>query len=153
MKCHLRSIVCVLLLAGFARGAGADPTVVSNSALYDALGGNPGIAALVETFTARLVSDPRSAPMFQDVDLAKLKTRLREQFCEVSGGPCVYKGKDMETAHAGVDITKAHFNAVVEMLQDAMDGERVAFRDQNRLLARLAPMHRQIVNSAPGRSH
>ncbi|MEO7336926.1 MAG: hypothetical protein ABIV63_10125, partial [Caldimonas sp.] len=57
---------------------------------------------------------------------------------------------DMHTVHDGVDITKAHFNAVVEMLQQAMETQGIAFRDQNRLLALLAPMHRAIVNASPG---
>ena len=38
-------------------------------------------------------------------------------------------------------------NALVEVLQDTMDAQGIPFRDQNRLLARLAPMHREIINT------
>jgi hemoglobin len=51
----------------------------------------------------------------------------------------------MADAHAHLGITRADFNALVEHLQDAMDAARVPFATQNRLLARLAFSHRDIV--------
>ena len=69
------------------------------------------------------------------------------QLCEVSGGPCRRGGKDMKKAHSGVDITTSDFNAMVEVLQASMDAQGIGFRTQNQLLARLAPMHRDIVNA------
>ena len=81
------------------------------------------------------------------MDQAKLKTQLVSQFCAVSGGPCKYTGVDMKKAHAGYDITRANFNALVEVLQQSMDARGIAFTVQNRLLARLAPMHREVINT------
>jgi hemoglobin len=69
------------------------------------------------------------------------------QFCEVSGGPCKRKGPDMKKAHSGMDITKSNFNALVEVLQQAMEAQGIAFTTQNKLLAQLAPMHRDIINT------
>ncbi|WP_339332735.1 hypothetical protein [uncultured Maricaulis sp.] len=51
----------------------------------------------------------------------------------------------MASVHADHGITTAEFNALVENLQDAMDAEGVPFGMQNRLLARLAPMHGDVV--------
>jgi hemoglobin len=85
-------------------------------------------------------------PFFKEVDQARLKAELVTQFCQVSGGPCTRSGKDMKRVHAGFDIDRASFNALVEVLQQAMDAQGIAFGVQNRLLARLAPMHRDIVN-------
>ena len=44
-----------------------------------------------------------------------------------------------------LDIGKEHFNALVEVLQQSMDAKGVPFRAQNAMLARLAPMHRDII--------
>jgi hemoglobin len=52
----------------------------------------------------------------------------------------------MLRVQSGIDINRASFNATVEVLQQAMDAQGVAFSAQNRLLAQLAPMHRDIVN-------
>jgi hemoglobin len=65
----------------------------------------------------------------------------------VSGGPCRRKGPDMKQAHAGMDINKNNFNALVEVLQQAMEAQGIAFTTQNKLLAKLAPMHRDIINT------
>jgi hemoglobin len=123
--------------------AGAQPA--ADGALYRALGEKPGIDRLVQDFAARLLVDARMKPFFAQANAKRLTTQLADQFCAVSGGPCVYKGADMKTAHANLDITKGDFNALVEVLQQSMDAQGIAFADQNRLLARLAPMHRDVI--------
>ena len=94
----------------------------------------------------RLVADPRTSEFFKKTNQAHLKEMLSQQFCVVAGGPCVYTGVPMKLAHQDMDISKGDFNALVEVLQAAMDAQHVPFATQNQLLARLAPMHRDIVN-------
>ena len=92
------------------------------------------------------MADPRLQPFFKDTNLTNLKEQLVSQICMVSGGPCKYAGADMKSVHADFEIRKGDFNALVEVLQQAMDAQGIAFTAQNRLLARLAPMHRDIIN-------
>ena len=141
-----RTALLGLALLGLALAAGPAHAQTSD-ALFQDLGGQPGLVALMEDFMPRLLADARMNPFFRDVDQTKLKAQLVSQFCAVSGGSCQHKGPDMKKAHAGVDITRANFNALVEVLQDSMDARGVAFSVQNRLLARLAPMHREVVNT------
>ena len=117
-----------------------------DDSLYQQLGGQPGLVKLMDDFMQRLLADARMNPFFKDVDQAHVKAQLVDQFCEVAGGPCRLNGPDMKRVHSGVDITRADFNALVEVLQQAMDAQGIAFNAQNRLLAKLAPMHRDIVN-------
>ena len=42
-------------------------------------------------------------------------------------------------------VGEADFNALVEDLQIAMDRKGIPFRSQNKLLAVLAPMHREVI--------
>jgi len=133
----------VMLAAGNAR---AQSTPIDD-ALYQQLGAQPGLVKLVDDLMVRLLADPRMNPFFKDVDQAHVKAELVTQFCEVSGGPCRRKGPDMKQAHAGMDINKNNFNALVEVLQQAMDAQGIAFTAQNKLLAKLAPMHRDILNT------
>ena len=142
MKRHL--IACALAAASaFAAAQTSQP----DDTLYRALGEKPGLTRLMDDFVPRLFTDPRMQPFFEGVKQEQLKQQLIDQLCQVSGGPCVYKGADMRSAHGNMEITKADFNALVEVLQDAMAAQRFDFRIQNRLLARLAPMHRDIVNT------
>jgi hemoglobin len=92
----------------------------------------------------RLVADPRTHAFFAEADQVSIKKHLVEQFCVILGGPCAYTGRDMQASHKGFDIDRAAFNALVEDLQLAMDARRIPFRAQNKLLAKLAPMHRDI---------
>ena len=146
MKLVKQLLQPLLLVAALSAGpVFAQP--VPNDALYQQLGGQPGLVRLMDDFMARLLADPRMNRFFNEVDQNNLKVQLVAQFCEVSGGPCKRKGPDMKKAHDGFDINKSNFNALVEVLQQSMDAEGIGFGAQNRLLAQLAPMHRVIINS------
>ena len=114
--------------------------------LYEQFGGRPGVEALVEELLVRILEDERINAGFAETDLVNLNDRLVEQICVELGGPCTYTGRSMAESHAGLGITEADFNALVEDLQDAMDARGIPFRAQNQLLRRLAPMHRDIVS-------
>jgi hemoglobin len=115
------------------------------TALYDHLGGKDGISTIVTIFIKDLLADQRIAATFDGVDLDRLQTKLVEQFCMLSAGPCRYSGKEMAEVHEDLKITNAHFNALVEDLQHAMEQVGIPSRYQNQLLAKLAPMQRAIV--------
>jgi hemoglobin len=113
--------------------------------LYQALGAKPGIESLMDDFVNRLRADARIGGQFKDVKPAYLKQQLTDQICNLSGGPCAYEGESMAKAHASLKIKTADFNALVETLQDAMDAKHIPFSIQNQLLARLAPMHADVI--------
>lgn len=126
-----------------AGDAGAAP--FATDALYKAFHGQAGIGRVVDSLIDRNIADPRLADIFKGQDLPQLRLMLKQHFCYLLAGPCVYTGKDMKTAHKDLGLQQTDFNALVENLQAAMDQEGVPFRDQNRFLAKLAPMQRLIV--------
>jgi hemoglobin len=113
--------------------------------LFQDLGGKEGIERISSLALDLYFTDPRLADSFDNINRAFLQPRFTAFICRTAGGPCVYKGHSMRRAHKGLVITQANFNAVVEDLEKAMDRAGVPFRTQNRLLARLAPMERDIV--------
>jgi hemoglobin len=123
--------------------AGAEP--YAGEALFQAFNGQAGIGRIVDGTVDRSVKDPRIAEIFKASDLVRLRRTLKEQFCYLLGGPCAYTGRDMKSVHKDQGLQNADFNALVEHLQAAMDAEGVPFRAQNRLLAKLAPMQRDVV--------
>jgi hemoglobin len=154
MKKLLTSLVPALVLVASALTAlpataqtTAAPMAISSnsSALFDTFGGKAGLVKLMDDFMVRLLADPRTGPHFKPANQQRIKEQLVDQFCVVMGGPCVYKGADMKSAHAAMDITKGDFNALVEVLQQAMDAQGIPFGAQNQLLAKLAPMHRDVI--------
>lgn len=139
----------VLALAALCFHAGADAQVTAapptDDTVYKAFGEKAGIQALMEDFFVRLQADPRTGPFFKNANHDRLVQQLTEQLCYESGGPCTYSGAPMGARHAGMNIGKEDFNALVEVLQQSMDAKGIPFRAQNGLLARLAPMHRDII--------
>ena len=113
--------------------------------LYKAFGEKQGLVSLMDDFMVRLVADPRTGPHFGPANQQRIKEQLVEQFCALGGGPCVYKGADMKSSHANLDIKKSDFHALVEVLQVSMDAKGIPFRKQNEMLALLAPMNRDII--------
>ena len=130
-----------LLLSGAALAQMAP----NDDQLYQAFGEKAGLVLLMDDFMARLLADPRTGPHFKPANQQHVKEQLVEQLCALGGGPCKYKGADMKSAHANLDIKKSDFNALVEVLQQSMDARGIAFRTQNRMLALLAPMHRDTI--------
>lgn len=120
--------------------------VAADDTLFVALGGQVGIDRIVGDFVPRLVSDSRTTEFFKNARQDHLEQMLAQLFCVVAGGACVYTGLPMQQAHGDMDIAKGDFNAVVEVLQSSMSAQGVPFSTQNQLLARLAPMHRDIIN-------
>lgn len=126
-------------------GAALAQSAPENDQLYQAFGEKAGLVTLMDDFMVRLLADPRTGPHFAPANQQRVKEQLVDQFCALSGGPCQYKGADMKTSHAELDIKKSDFHALVEVLQLAMDARDIPFRRQNEMLALLAPMSRDII--------
>lgn len=151
---QFRTLLTAAAIGLFANVAEAAPTLpspaggtpIEGEAVYNAFRGREGIARIMDDFVPRIVADPRIGHRFKDTNLDRLKLMLTNQVCYLVGGPCTYDGRDMDEVHKGLDLTNADFNALAEDLQISMDKEKVPFAAQNRLLTKLAPMQRVIVD-------
>lgn len=138
---HARLVALLALLFAALLGCASQPSVTT----YDQLGGADGIEGIVDDLLEKIVEDERINLQFADADIVRLRSKLIEQFCAESGGPCTYTGLSMQESHAGRNIDNAQFNALVEDLIEVMTARKIPVGAQNRLLKRLAPMHRDIV--------
>ena len=134
-----------LLLGAAMLGILAGRPGVCATSLYDQLGAGVGVHRIVSATLRHYYSDPRLHDDFDNINQVWLQPRFETFICHVTDGPCRYKGRSMAASHRSLHIDQARFNAVVEDLQDGMDEAGIPFRLQNRLLARLAPMERDIV--------
>ena len=119
---------------------------MADKTLYDRLGGKAAITAVVDDFVGNVAADKRINGYFAKADVPRLKTNLVDQICQATGGPCVYQGKDMRTAHKGMGISDADFNALVEDLVKSLDKFNVPAKEKGELLGILGPLKPQIVN-------
>ena len=133
-------------LATLLRGAAcAAPSPSAAPTLYARMGGEPAVQRIVDDVIDRTAADPRTARSFKDVKMSRLKEKLREQVCNVAGGPCKYTGDPMDEVHKGLRITEAEWNLMVQFLRDSLERAGVRDAEKNELLRILAPMKRDIV--------
>ena len=127
------------------KDANAGGTPIADPRVFAAFHGLEGVRRIVAETLRQGLADPSISDIFKSADMVRLNRTLTEQICYLLGGPCQYSGRDMATAHKDMGLQTADMNRLVERLQDAMDKEGVPFADQNKLLAKLAPMKRVIV--------
>jgi hemoglobin len=136
-------------LAPVAPVAAAEPAApAAEKSLYLRLGGYDAIAAVVDDFVPRLATDPQLAPFFaghsQDT-LQRIRQHVVDQLCQATGGPCIYTGRDMKTAHHGLGITGAQWDLSVTHLVESLDKYKVPAREKQELLSIASTLKAQIV--------
>lgn len=139
MKIH----TCILaILLTFNTAVFAQP---GSTSLFQDLGSEAGVSRIVDESLIIILQDTRIKDSFKETNIPRLAQLLKEQFCVISAGPCKYTGDDMKTVHQGLGINAAQFYALAEDVQIAMDKLAIPPAIQNRLMAKLAPMKRDIV--------
>jgi hemoglobin len=158
----MNRMVWCLVLAGCATASAPDEAVGPGAViekradeerekppLHQRLGGDAAIAAVVDEFMGRVARDERINAYFINSDLPRLRGQLIAFVCAAAGGPCKYTGKDMRTAHVGMLINDAEFDALVEALKGALDHFKVPAPEQQELLGALGPLRPDIVEPQP----
>lgn len=122
--------------------------------LFERLGGERGLTALVEDFTPRVLQDPRvnwdrkgvkSGGLFHHrpsivwnptpANVALMKKHLMQFLALATGGPSHYEGKELKSLHAGMQISNPEFDAVVGDVKASLDKLQIANQEQKELLA------------------
>ena len=137
-------IVSAALVAAVLAATPASAQMMQKS-LYDRLGGIDAIRAVVDDFVGNVAADKRINAFFAHTDIDRLKRNLVDQICQGTGGPCVYTGRSMKEAHAGMGVRSRDFNALVGDLGRTLHKFKVPAHEQHELVAILAPMKKDIV--------
>jgi hemoglobin len=140
-KLTLMSILFAIALATTAHAF----FIKTEKSLYERLGGQKAIVAVVDDFVANVAADKRINGFFANANIPRLKRRLVEQICAGTGGPCEYKGQSMKAAHKGFGIRNRDFDALVDDLVKTLKKFKVPAKEQGELLAILGPMRKDIV--------
>ncbi|HWG02270.1 MAG TPA: group 1 truncated hemoglobin [Trebonia sp.] len=113
--------------------------------IFDVIGGEPALTAVVDDFYVRVMADPQLAPFFAGVNMNKLKGRQVEFFAAALGGPDVYEGGSMRDVHVGRGISQADFDKVAHHLSGALADAGVDDETVTRIIGAIAPLSDDIV--------
>jgi hemoglobin len=119
------------------------------ASLYQRLGGYDALAAITDEVLRLVMSDKQLSRFFGGVSVNS-KRRIRQlvvdQLCAATGGPCVYIGRSMRTAHEGLGINGDGWRIFINHLIDTLDKFKVPKTDQEDLIRITAPLKAEIVD-------
>ena len=130
--------LCLMLAAAVSAAA-------QEKSLFERLGGQPAINAVIDDFVGRVAGDSRINQKFAKSNIPRVKKMLKDQVCAVAGGPCKYTGLDMKTSHKNMKVTDGEFNALVDDLVQTLDKFKVPEKEKSEVLGALGPLRAQIV--------
>jgi len=143
-----RATVVGLVLSLLLTMSATAIAATQEKSLYERVGGYNALAAVVDDFIGRLVSDKQFEKFFigQSTDSKKrIRQHILDQFCAATGGPCVYTGREMKTAHAGLGITNAEWDAAAKHLVASLDKFKVPEKEKGEVLAFVVTLKKDIV--------
>jgi hemoglobin len=89
---------------------------MSQSSLYERIGGAPAVEAAVDRFYRKVLNDDRISHHFESVDMERQRAKQKAFLTYAFGGPNEYSGRQLRAAHAPMKLTEQDFNAVMENL-------------------------------------
>ena len=116
--------------------------------LYKRLGGYDALAAVTDDFLGRLATDPQFGRFFvgHSADsIKRIRQLILDQLCAATGGPCLYIGRDMKTAHAGLGITQKDWDASVVLLVASLEKFSVPAKEKDEVLGAVGGLKKDIV--------
>jgi hemoglobin len=143
--------VALLSFAGVSPVYAAEPTQAvetQQKSLYQRLGGYDALAAVTDDFIGHLATDPQLGRFFTGLSTdSKIKVRQHviDFLCLATGGPCKYTGRDLQTAHTGLNISEADWNKSVQYLVATLDKFKVPEKEKSDVLGAVASLKGDIV--------
>src|ERR1700694_903938 len=99
------AVLMATLLLGACQNMGMAP--MQQKSLYDRLGGQGALVAVVDDFVGNVAADKRINKFFAKTDIPRLKRLLVEQICAGTGGPCTYSGRGQRSGPSGMGVRDA----------------------------------------------
>lgn len=118
--------------------------------LYERVGGEAGVARLVEAFYDRVLADPELSPFFAKVPMDKLRRMQVEFFTSALGGPLQYSGRPLAHVHHGHGITKAHLRRFTEHLLVTLESLALSRQEIQNIYNRIALEADDVTEDADG---
>ena len=123
---------------------------MSDQSLYQRLGGYDAIAAVADAFLARVTGDEKLRRFWdhRGTDgVEREKQFLIDFLCASAGGPLLYTGRDMKTAHKGMGIGEDDWRRLLAHLGATLDSFDVPEREKSDVLAFIDSTKAEIVEA------
>jgi hemoglobin len=147
-KTHVLSLCIAVVVLLSCVGPTNTAVAQGGKSLYKRLGGYDALAAVTDDFITRLATDKTLGRFFvgaSDNSKTRIRQLVKDQLCAVTGGPCMYIGRDMKTSHKGLGITEEDWNIAVKHLLATLTKFKVPEKEQNEVAGAISGLKADIV--------
>jgi hemoglobin len=118
----------------------------TKSTLYEKMGGEQTITAVITEFYNRMLQDDRVNHHFIGINMEKLRRNQITHFMSWAlGNTNEYEGTFLRKVHEGLNITSEEYNIAIRHLNDSLRKHNVALEDIARIEAFLRGIKPHII--------
>jgi hemoglobin len=151
MALALATAALVPAASGLGQGMSSMP---KENSLYHRMGGYDVIAEVVDGFIGHLKTDPAFNRFGGGRSISSLiatRQLIVDQLCNLTGGPCMYIGRPMKMAHAGLGITQQEWDKSITFWKASLEKAKVGEPEQKEFLAIIENLQKDIVEKPKGK--
>ena len=122
----------------------------SETSLYERVGGYDVIAAMIDDLLQRVTTDPQIGVYWKghsNDSMKRDRQLLVDYLCESTGGPVIYRGRDMKTSHEGLGITESDWNIFIQHTVAMLDKFELPLREKEDCLAAVLVLKEDTVEN------
>ena len=116
--------------------------------LFDQLGGEPVLRAIMDRFVDRVVTDPMIGYLFKKTNRRRLKVKEYEHAALHLGAAVTYTGRPIDTVHAPRPIRDGHFDRRLQLLKETLDEFNVPEEVRRHWIAHTESLRHQVVRQS-----
>lgn len=122
-------------------------TTKNTAPLYERLGGEATVKAVVDAFYVRLLEDDELEHFFADTNTKRLKLKLVKFLTTALGGPKIYRGKPIAQVLKTLDVTNDDFDQVAGHLVETLKFLEIDQEKIDEVVAFVTPLQAEIVTN------
>jgi hemoglobin len=129
----------------------AQSSPAETTTLYERLGGTPGITSIVDDVIEAHMNNAAISARFKPYldhpeRLEKIRQHTIDFFTAGSGGSIEYNGRDMQTAHQGMNISAAEYMHVIDDIMKVLEKHHIDEESKKDVLAIVWSLKKTIIS-------
>jgi len=100
-----------------------------------------------ELLFERILADPQLLNFFGRIDTEALQEHMGALMCDICGGPDMYKGRDLKSAHEPFAISANEYSAVVGHMKESFEELGVEAEDAKAILMVIGGKSDQVISA------
>jgi len=126
------------------------PKEIVEKTIYEKLGGAEGVSVIVEEIVEQHIKNEHIKHYFIPLKenpeyFNQFKQHVKDFLSSGTGGKEEYKGRDMSTAHKGLNLSEADFLHAIDDILLVLDAHKIDRGSRNEILATLYSMKGSVI--------